>query len=106
MKFETWQKGAGAIMYSRHESERSDGFNSQFKGAAGLVSLPCFEVNVGPMWLSQVFCTYFVKNNKTCAILLGHNDKFIPASLWVRDTEQKSNMALKLCKDPAVSYGS
>lgn len=49
---------------------------------------------------------YFVKNNKKCAILLEHKDKFIPASLWVRDIEQKSNTALKLCKDPVVSYGS
>ncbi len=49
---------------------------------------------------------YFVKNNKNCAILLEHKDKCIPTTLWVRDTEQKSNMALKLCKDPAVSYGS
>lgn len=27
--------------------------------------LACFEVNVGPMWLSQVFCMYFVKYNNT-----------------------------------------
>lgn len=45
-------------MHSRHDSERSDAFISQFKKkerekkktfAAGLVSLPSFEVNVGPV---------------------------------------------------------
>ncbi len=64
-------------------------------------SLKCWSSVTVPGVL-YIFCE---KQQKLCNIV-EHNDTFIPASLWVRDTEQKSSTALKLCKDPAVSYGS